>query len=57
MKVTASEVFKGKKANYEPSIPVPFIPHRIGTKFVITAVVIVDDGFVVSLNHAISPYL
>ena len=31
MKVTASEVFKGKKANYEQSIPVPFVPHRLGT--------------------------
>lgn len=29
MKVTASEVFKGKKANYEQSIPVPFVPHRL----------------------------
>ncbi|XP_074636310.1 unconventional myosin-Ic-like [Acropora palmata] len=30
MKVTASEVFKGKKANYTSSIPKPFMPHRLG---------------------------
>ncbi|XP_078362990.1 unconventional myosin-Ic-like [Oculina patagonica] len=29
MKVAASEIFKGKKANYEKSIPVPFSPHRL----------------------------
>lgn len=33
MKVTASEVFKGKKANYEPSIPEPFSAHRLGTVY------------------------
>lgn len=29
MKVTASEVFKGKKASYMPSIPKPFMAHRL----------------------------
>jgi len=31
MKVAASAMFKGKKASYEQSIPVPFIPHRLGS--------------------------
>ena len=30
MKVTASEVFKGKKANYESSIPRAFSAYRLG---------------------------
>ncbi|KAJ7387260.1 Unconventional myosin-Ih [Desmophyllum pertusum] len=29
MKVAASEMFKGKKDNYEHSIPILFIPHRL----------------------------
>lgn len=32
MKVTASEVFKGKKANYESSIPQPFSAYRLDIK-------------------------
>jgi len=41
MKVTASEVFKGKKANYTSSIPKPFMPHRLGEKFLDNAAVCV----------------
>lgn len=33
MKVTASEMFKGKKASYGESIPMPFEPHRLGIAF------------------------
>ena len=42
MKVTASEVFKGKKANYTSSIPKPFMPHRLGEKCLDNAAVCVQ---------------
>lgn len=42
MKVTASEVFKGKKANYTTSIPKPFMPHRLGERGLDVAAVCVQ---------------
>ena len=45
MKVTASEVFKGKKANYTSSIPKPFMPHRLGEKCLDNAAVCVLTSY------------
>ncbi|PFX32989.1 Unconventional myosin-Ic [Stylophora pistillata] len=53
MKVTASEVFKGKKASYEESIPLPFEPHRLSVALEMVKKTVVTDKQIIPSSETI----
>lgn len=53
MKVTASEMFKGKKASYEESIPMPFEPHRLGVALEMLKKTVVTDKQIIPSSETI----
>lgn len=53
MKVTASEMFKGKKASYEESVPVPFEPHRLGVALEMVKKIVVTDKQIIPSSETL----